>query len=303
MRSRTLLMSVLGSVISTSSRNILPPVGCSSLLMHRSIVDLPDPDGPRMTTTSPVATSRSTPLRTSSVPKDLRSPWMRTIGPLIEAAHARLVVLCDGDGGPGPIGVDAPGERAEEQAPSAFGLLGGLASLGDGELGLQRPHPVDQRDGDDQVVHGGHHEGREAGSPRHQVVRVHHQFEHSDRRQKRGVLEQQDEFGGHRRQDALDRLRDDHVPHRLPVGHPERRRSLELSLVDRLDPGAEDLGQVGRAVQGEDYDAAGEPAHVDAGDGQADEHDVDLQQQRRAAHHVDVEAGDPSHGRRSSTSS
>ena len=80
MFSRILLMLVLGSVISVSSKKILPPVGSSSRLMQRSIVDLPEPDGPRMTTTSPFWTSRSTPLSTSSEPKDLCSPWMRTIG-------------------------------------------------------------------------------------------------------------------------------------------------------------------------------------------------------------------------------
>ena len=44
--SRTLLMSVLGSLTWMSSKKILPPVGSSSRLTQRSSVDLPEPDGP-----------------------------------------------------------------------------------------------------------------------------------------------------------------------------------------------------------------------------------------------------------------
>ena len=36
--------------------------------MQRSSVDLPEPDGPMMQTTSPLATSADTPLITSRVP-------------------------------------------------------------------------------------------------------------------------------------------------------------------------------------------------------------------------------------------
>ena len=41
--------------------------------MQRSIVDLPEPDGPMMHTTSPLATSNDTPFSTSTAPNDL---WM-----------------------------------------------------------------------------------------------------------------------------------------------------------------------------------------------------------------------------------
>ena len=39
--------------------------------MHRSNVDLPDPDRPKITTTSPACTSMSTPRSTSRAPKYL----------------------------------------------------------------------------------------------------------------------------------------------------------------------------------------------------------------------------------------
>ena len=40
----------------------------------RSSVDLPEPDGPKMTTCSPACTVRSTPCSTSTVPKDFLMP-------------------------------------------------------------------------------------------------------------------------------------------------------------------------------------------------------------------------------------
>ena len=50
-----------------------PDVGSSRKLMQRRRVLLPDPERPKMTTTSPRVTSRSTPFRTSLSPNDLRS--------------------------------------------------------------------------------------------------------------------------------------------------------------------------------------------------------------------------------------
>ncbi len=45
---------------------------------QRSTVDLPEPERPKITTTSPWCTSMSTPLTTSRCPKLLCSPSMRT---------------------------------------------------------------------------------------------------------------------------------------------------------------------------------------------------------------------------------
>jgi hypothetical protein len=47
-------------------------------LIVRSSVDLPEPDGPKMTTCSPAATVRSTPHSTSLSPKDFRMPVIWT---------------------------------------------------------------------------------------------------------------------------------------------------------------------------------------------------------------------------------
>ena len=54
----------------------------------RSIVDLPQPDGPTKTRNSPSSTSRSMPLMTSTVPKDLRTP-RRLTRPMAQAPALR----------------------------------------------------------------------------------------------------------------------------------------------------------------------------------------------------------------------
>ena len=55
------LTSVLGSLILTPSNRISPSVGISSIFSERRNVDLPQPDGPMITTTSPVRIVQSTP--------------------------------------------------------------------------------------------------------------------------------------------------------------------------------------------------------------------------------------------------
>src|SRR5260221_12265520 len=56
--------------------------------MQRRNVDFPEPDGPRMTTTSPVATSMSMPLSTSNRSKDLCTLRALTKGGGTEGASA-----------------------------------------------------------------------------------------------------------------------------------------------------------------------------------------------------------------------
>ncbi len=65
----------------------------------RSAVVLPQPEGPSSTRNSPSAISRSSPLTTSTAPKDLRMPEMTTcIGSTLHGADqqsARDVLLQD----------------------------------------------------------------------------------------------------------------------------------------------------------------------------------------------------------------
>ena len=55
-RARSFGRSVLGSLTLMPSRMISPPWIGSSALTHLISVDLPEPDGPHTTTTSPLAT-------------------------------------------------------------------------------------------------------------------------------------------------------------------------------------------------------------------------------------------------------
>src|SRR5438105_3430674 len=71
---RTRLMSTSDRVISVPSTTTEPRVGSSSRLQQRRSVDLPEPDGPMMNTSSLGATARSMPFSTSRTPKDLCSP-------------------------------------------------------------------------------------------------------------------------------------------------------------------------------------------------------------------------------------
>ena len=65
---RTRSGSVCSEVISSPSSRIRPALIGSIRFEHLSSVDLPEPDAPIRQTTSPSATSRSTPRRTSTSP-------------------------------------------------------------------------------------------------------------------------------------------------------------------------------------------------------------------------------------------
>jgi hypothetical protein len=61
---RTSFRSVRMSVISRSRNHTFPSVGSSSMFMHRSKVDFPEPEGPMMTRTSCGNSSKSIPFST-----------------------------------------------------------------------------------------------------------------------------------------------------------------------------------------------------------------------------------------------
>lgn len=56
-----------------------PEVGTSSRFIERNTVDLPDPEGPKRTTCSPLLTVRSIPCSTSLVPKVFRTQCNSTM--------------------------------------------------------------------------------------------------------------------------------------------------------------------------------------------------------------------------------
>ena len=71
---RTRFWSMPGPVIRLPHSQTVPPLIGSSRLMHRSSVDLPDPDAPIRHTTSCEATARSMPLSTSFVAERFVQP-------------------------------------------------------------------------------------------------------------------------------------------------------------------------------------------------------------------------------------
>src|SRR3954465_7824464 len=96
---RTRLMSTSWAVVLGPSPPPEPLEGSSSRLQQRRSVDLPEPDGPMMNTSSPCATARSMPFSTSRVPKDLWRLWtsrmsgaLRRIRTGVVAFHARHAV-------------------------------------------------------------------------------------------------------------------------------------------------------------------------------------------------------------------
>ena len=80
---------------------------------------------------------------------------------------------------------------------------------------------------------------------------VAHDLLDGDDAHQRRVLVERDELGHRRRHHAPQALGQDHEPHRLPVGHPERGRRLALAAVERQDPRAHDLGEDRRVVEDE----------------------------------------------------
>ncbi len=76
------------SRIDSPPMRISPESGTSSMLMQRSMVDLPEPEAPRIEITSPSRASSEMPLRTSSEPKLLRRSLTATAGTAAVAADA-----------------------------------------------------------------------------------------------------------------------------------------------------------------------------------------------------------------------
>src|SRR5215212_7044119 len=164
---RTASMSTSGSVTSIPPTKTFPEVGSSRRLMQRSRVDLPDPDGPMTQTTSPPSTRTSMPRRTSRRPKYLWRSW-----------------------------------TSMAAAPAVWVLT---LSPGLGRLGLEAADHVAERHRDEQVAQPGDEDGGHAdvlvqgvAAELGQLPVLQGEAEQVDQR---GVLGQQDQLIGQRRQD------------------------------------------------------------------------------------------------------
>nr|WP_040664863.1 hypothetical protein [Nitratireductor aquibiodomus] len=97
-----------------------------------------------------------------------------------------------------------------------------------------------------------------------------------------------------RRQDVGKGLRQDDMLRALAKRHADGKSALDLSLRDRLNAGADDLGHIGRGVQGqrENADPQFGPARGcrhEMRQGEID--DVDLQQKRGRADRLYIHFG------------
>src|SRR5262249_54998941 len=79
-----------------------------------------------------------------------------------------------------------------------------------------------------------------------------------DQRDDRRGLDEADELAGERRQDAPEGLRQDDEAQKLPGREAETASCLPLALLDRLDAGAHDLGDVGALEEGQAQEAGDE---------------------------------------------
>src|SRR5215211_2975297 len=107
---RTASMSTSGSVTSIPPTTTLPEVGSSRRVMQRSRVDLPDPDGPMTQTTSPPSTRTSMPRRTSRRPKYLWRSWTS-----MAASSVRVLTLSPGLARRGLKAADHVAERHRDE--------------------------------------------------------------------------------------------------------------------------------------------------------------------------------------------
>ena len=74
---------------------------------------------------------------------------------------------------------------------------------------------------------------------------------------------------------------------------PIDRSRLGLAALDAADAAAHGLGDVGAGVEGERDDAGPDLVEADADHRQCEEHEEHLDQQRRAAHEIDVSRDHP----------
>ena len=171
-RLRTSSRSTSGSVISSPSMKILPEVGSSSRFTQRSSVDLPEPEGPMTQTTSPWSTWKSMPLSTWLSPKYLCRSWTSMAGAFDGVGHQRAfsdrASMRRTTMESGTVMMQVAQRRDGQRGEVGCVVQPLAAELGQLVLGDREPEDVDQR----------------------------------------GVLGEQDQLVGQRRQDDPERLRE-----------------------------------------------------------------------------------------------
>ena len=122
-------------------------------------------------------------------------------------------------------------------------------------------------EGQQEVYHADYHQRlyRQVGRALDKQV-LRHKIADEEGRGQRGVLDYHDKLVAEGGEYGLERLRHDDVPEALRLAQSEAARRLALPRVNGLDAGADDLGDVGRAVAHERDGDAQELLLVERGD-------------------------------------
>ncbi|KAG0928400.1 hypothetical protein G6F31_017738 [Rhizopus arrhizus] len=126
------------------------------------------------------------------------------------------------------------------------------------------------------------------------LVRGIGQFLHADHIGQRRLLHRRHELAQHAGQHVVERLRQDHAPHCLHVRQAQRAAGFLLAGGQRLDAGADDLGQVRAFVADQRHHHRRGARDGAANDERLEEiRPKDEHQKRQAAHQVDHCRGRP----------
>src|SRR4051794_20375394 len=217
-RERSFGRSVFGSEIEMPLTTMSPFWNGSRALTVLISVDLPDPDGPQTTTTSPLLIAVVQSVSTWKVPYHLETSLMS----IMKVSRRWRLSADDGD-----LPLQPPNGHRQAEADDEV-------DDGGDEIGLDRP--VEVLAGDLEALQ--------------QVVGA-------DRIDERRVLEEDDRLREQHRQHVAERLRQHDQLHALRVRHADRVAGGDLPLRDRLDAGAHDLRVVRCLEDGEGDDRRG----------------------------------------------
>ena len=125
-----------------------------------------------------------------------------------------------------------------------------------------------------------------------EVFRGEHQIHQADGAEHAGLLQQENDVGDERRHTDGHSLRQDDVAHRLRVVHAQAHGALGLNRLDGFQPAAERLRHVAAAQKRQTCNAADRSVSPDADLRQTIIDEKQLDQERRVAAELDVEADD-----------
>src|SRR5215217_9211616 len=212
-----------------------PESGTSSMLMQRSMVDLPEPEAPRIEMTSPSLALSETPLSTSSEPKLLRRSRTEMAGAASEEAGTD-----DKDATPLDMGglqtrLDGRGAAQMRREPP----FDGHDDARDDEV----ENEVDQSRNDKDLDGAERLRDEFRGKPGH--------FHHRDDGSQRRGLHHENDLAAVSGEGLTDRDGEDDAAEEQEARHTAGPRRLNLVVRHRLQAATHDLAGIGCGVEGE----------------------------------------------------